>query len=278
MTDPIRLAVIGNPVAHSRSPELHLGFARQLGMTLEYDRVECAAGEFVDTANRLREAGYAGANVTVPFKADAFALCDSRTPVAELAQAVNTLHFVDHSVLGDNTDGVGFVRDLTSRCGINVTHKTVVVIGAGGAVRGLMKPLLDLNPARVIVAGRSPYNAEAIAERFADFGPVQACTYLALKGWQADVLIHASPAGHTGAMPALPTTLLKPDSPCYDLSYGDAHAVFLAWARSRGDRPVFDGLGMLVEQGAASFERWTGQCPDTDAALASLRGQLSQSS
>ena len=203
MSDPIRLAVIGNPVAHSRSPELHLGFAKQLGMTLEYDRVECAPGEFIDTANRLRETGYAGANVTVPFKADAFALCDTRTPVAELAQAVNTLHFVDHSVLGDNTDGPGFIRDLTSRCGIDVAHKTVIIIGAGGAVRGLMKPLLDQNPSQVVVAGRSPYNAEAIAERFADFGPVQGCTYLALKGWQADVLIHASPAGHSGRMPAL---------------------------------------------------------------------------
>lgn len=278
MSDPIRLAVIGNPVAHSRSPELHLGFARQLGMTLEYDRVECGAGEFIDTANRLRETGYAGANVTVPFKADAFALCDTRTPVAELAQAVNTLHFVDHSVLGDNTDGTGFVRDLTTRCGIDPTHKTVVIIGAGGAVRGLMKPLLDLNPARVIVAGRSPYNAEAIAERFVDFGPVQACTYLALKGWQADVLIHASPAGHVGGMPALPPTLLAPDAPCYDLNYGPAHTVFREWALARGQRPVFDGLGMLVEQGAASFERWTGQRPDTAQALAALSHQVSQSS
>ena len=278
MSDPIRLAVIGNPVAHSRSPELHLGFAKQLGMTLEYDRVECAPGEFIDTANRLRETGYAGANVTVPFKADAFALCDTRTPVAELAQAVNTLHFVDHSVLGDNTDGPGFIRDLTSRCGIDVAHKTVIIISAGGAVRGLMKPLLDQNPSQVVVAGRSPYNAEAIAERFADFGPVQGCTYLALKGWQADVLIHASPAGHSGRMPALPSTLLTAETPCYDLSYGAAHTVFRDWALAGGQRPVFDGLGMLVEQGAASFERWTGQRPDTDAALAQLRRQVSQSS
>ena len=278
MTDALRLAVIGNPVEHSRSPELHALFAQQFGMTLEYDRVTCEAGEFINTVNRLRDSGYAGANVTVPFKEDAFAVSDTRTPVADLAQAVNTLHFVDHGVLGDNTDGVGFIRDLTGRCDISVAGRTVVVIGAGGAVRGLMKPLLDQNPAMVIVAGRSPYNAEAISERFADFGPVQACTYLALKGWRADVLIHASPAGHAGRMPELPKTLLKPAAPCYDLSYGAAHAVFHDWATARGEREVFDGLGMLVEQGAASFERWSGEAPDTEAVLQRLRGQLSQSS
>ncbi len=278
MTDALRLAVVGNPVAHSRSPELHALFAQQFGMTLEYDRIECPAGAFVDTVNRLRETGYAGANVTVPYKEEAFAVCDTRTAVADLAQAVNTLHFVDHGVLGDNTDGIGFIRDLTQRCGVEVADRTVVIIGAGGAVRGLMKPLLDQNPAMVVVAGRSPYNAEAIAERFADFGPVQACTYLALKGWQADVLIHASPAGHAGRMPELPKSLLKPAAPCYDLSYGPAHAVFRDWAVARGERPVFDGLGMLVEQGAASFERWSGESPATDAVLQRLKDQLSQCS
>ncbi|WP_348672463.1 shikimate dehydrogenase [uncultured Abyssibacter sp.] len=278
MSEGLRLAVIGYPVEHSRSPELHQLFARQFDLTLEYDRVECQPGAFVDTVNRLRETGYAGANVTVPYKEDAFAICDTRTAVADLAQAVNTLHFVEHGVLGDNTDGEGFIRDLTGRCGVAIENRTVVIIGAGGAVRGLMKPLLDQNPAMVVVTGRSPYNAEAIAERFGDFGPVQACTYLALKGWQADVLIHASPAGHTGRMPELPKTLLRPDTPCYDLSYGAAHAVFRDWAQTRGGGPVFDGLGMLVEQGAASFERWTGDSPDTEAVLRKLRSQLSQSS
>lgn len=268
---PRRLAVIGHPVAHSRSPELHAHFATQTGIAIEYEKIDCEPGDFIDTVNRLRESGYAGVNVTVPFKAEAVAAADTCDAAAELAQAVNTLVFGDDGVAGYNTDGVGALRDMTARCGIDVAGKTVVVIGAGGAARGLMKPLLDAGPAVVVVAGRSPYNAEVIAEHFGAHGSVQAATYLALKGWTADVLIHASPAGHAGAMPRLPATLLAGRTVCYDLSYGQAHTVFRDWALARGERPVFDGLGMLVEQGAESFRLWTGQQPETESVVAAMR-------
>lgn len=273
MADPLKLAVIGHPVAHSLSPVLHGIFAEQADISIEYDKVEAQPDAFVDTANRLRETGYAGANVTVPFKGDAFAYAEDRSEAAELAQAVNTLAFGD-VISGDNTDGIGCVRDLQA-LGIALADKTVVILGAGGATRGILAPLAALGPRELVVAGRTPYNAEALQAHFGPGtdtdAPVQACTYLALKGIHADVLIHASPAGHGGTMPQLPRDLLVPGAPCYDLSYGAAHEVFAQWARAHGAGAVHDGLGMLVEQGAASFRIWTGADVDTRAALAQLR-------
>ena len=273
MAEPLKLAVIGHPVAHSLSPMLHGIFAEQAGISIEYDKVDAEPDAFVDTANRLRETGYAGANVTVPFKGDAFAYAEDRSEAAEVAQAVNTLAFGD-TVSGDNTDGIGCVADLAA-LNIDLQDKTVVIRGAGGATRGILAPLAALGPRQLVVAGRTPYNAEALQEHFGPGSdtdaPVQACTYLALKGIRADVLIHASPAGHGGAMPRLPADLLMPGAPCYDLSYGQAHRVFADWAQAHGASTVHDGLGMLVEQGAASFRIWTGHDVDSRAALQALR-------
>lgn len=273
MPDSIKLAVLGHPVKHSLSPKLHAIFAEQAGISIDYEAIDVESDGFVDKLDGLRAAGYRGVNITVPHKAAAHDYAESLTDAASLAGAVNTLVF-DDTVRGDNTDGAGFVADLQAS-GIDVAGKTVVIIGAGGATRGLLAPLAALGPREIVVTGRMPYNAEALQEQFgpgtATDAPVQACTYLALKGIHADVLIHASPAGHSGRMPGLPHDLLVAGAPCYDLSYGKAHTVFADWAKAHGAGEVFDGLGMLAEQGALSFTQWTGKAVDARAALEQLR-------
>lgn len=273
MADPMKLAVLGHPVEHSLSPKLHAMFAEQAGISVEYGAIGVDAEGFVERVDALRADGYRGVNITVPHKAAAHDYADTLTDAALLAGAVNTLVF-DDTVLGDNTDGAGFVADLQA-CGIDVTDKHVVVLGAGGATRGLLGPLAALKPAEIVVTGRMPYNAEALQQQFgpgtATDAPVQACTYLALKGIHADVLIHASPAGHSSGMPRLPHDLLADGAACYDLNYGAAHTVFADWASAHGAGAVFDGLGMLVEQGAAAFTQWTGKPVDARAALDQLR-------
>ena len=277
MSEPMKLAVLGHPIKHSLSPRLHAIFAEQVGIGIEYGAIDVEQDGFADKLNALRESGYRGVNITVPHKAAAHDYAENLTEAAELAGAVNTLVFDGDTVLGDNTDGTGFVADLQA-CGIDVAGKSVVVLGAGGATRGLLAPLAALQPAEIVIAGRTPYNAEALQAQFgpgtATDAPVQACTYLALKGIHADVLIHASPAGHSGQMPRLPHDLLTPGAACYDLSYGAAHAVFATWAKAHGAGEVFDGLGMLAEQGAAAFTRWTGKTIDARAALEALRSSL----
>ena len=266
----IKLAVVGHPVAHSQSPEIHAKFGEQAGISVQYDKIDVEPGKLAEAVETLRGQGYAGLNVTVPHKLAACGLADVLSPAAELAESVNTLTLGD-TVRGDNTDGVGFMRDLASK-GVDIAGKNVVVLGAGGSTRGIVGPLLDAKPKQLVVAGRNPYNAEAIGERFGPNGPFSAtrapavpllpCTYLALKGIHADALIHASPAGHYRAMPKLPADLLVPGAPCYDLSYGEAHAVFKQWAEAHGAGTVYDGLGMLHAQAAASFEIWTGFAPN----------------
>ena len=203
MPETMKLAVLGHPIKHSLSPKLHAIFAEQAGIELKYGAIDVEPEHLAEQLDALRAEGYRGVNITVPHKAAAHDYAETLTDAATLAGAVNTLVF-DDVVLGDNTDGTGFVADLQA-CGIDVAGKHVVVLGAGGATRGLLAPLAALNPAEIVIAGRTPYNAEALQAQFgpgtATDAPVQACTYLALKGIHADMLIHASPAGHSGQMP-----------------------------------------------------------------------------
>ncbi len=265
-----RYAVIGHPVAHSKSPRMHAQFARQTGQPLSYDAVEVEPAVLPAALQALHEQGYRGLNVTLPHKVAVMALCEDISARARIAGAVNTLIRSARGWRGDNTDGEGFLRDL-QRLGIAIRGRRVLVLGAGGAVRGILEPLLREQPAALVVSNRTPWKPEALAEQFKDLGPIQPRTHLALKGDRFEVIVNGTSAGHDGAMIALPGPLLAAGGDCYDLSYGKAFAPFRAWAEQQGAARVADGLGMLVEQGAAAFALWRGVRPQTAAVIERLR-------
>ncbi|WP_428310803.1 shikimate dehydrogenase [Hydrocarboniphaga sp.] len=265
-----RYAVIGQPIAHSLSPRIHPLFAAQFSIELSYEAIEIAPAELAVRLPQLHADGYSGINVTLPHKATVAALCESVSERAQLAGAVNCLKRSDTGWVGDNTDGEGLMRDL-ARLGIAVASQRVLLLGAGGAARGVIAPLLALQPKELVVSSRNPWKPEELAERFKGRGPLRPCTHLALKGDHYDLIINATSAGHDGSMPRLPGPLLVSGGSCYDLSYGKAHAPFAAWAQSQGAAKIADGLGMLVEQAAVSFEIWLGKSPDVEPVLAALR-------
>ncbi len=265
-----RFAVIGQPVSHSKSPRIHAAFARECGVDIEYTAIEVAPKELANQLATLHADGYVGLNVTLPHKAAAVALCAGVSERAQLAGAVNCLIRSDDGWRGDNTDGEGLLRDL-SRLGLVVAGARVLVLGAGGAARGIVGPLLAAAPASLTVSGRNPWKPEELAEQFKPVGTVIPRTHLALKGDAYDLIINATSAGHDGGVPRLPPGLLAAGGACYDLSYGAAFEPFAAWARAQGASVVADGLGMLVEQAAASFTLWLGPAPDAEAVLATLR-------
>lgn len=268
MTD--RYAVIGHPIAHSKSPLIHAQFARETGQDLAYDAVDVEPEMLPFALRQLHDEGYRGLNVTLPHKTEVAQLCVGISERAQQAGAVNTLLRVDGGWQGDNTDGDGFRRDLT-RLGIDVTGRRVLIVGAGGAVRGILGPLLAARPALLVVSNRNPWKPEALAEQFKEIGSVVPRTHLALKGDRYDLIVNATSAGHSGAMPRLPGQLLADGGACYDLSYGAAFAPFRDWATAQKAALVADGLGMLVEQAASAFEIWRGVRPPTAGVLQALR-------
>lgn len=265
-----RFAVIGHPVAHSRSPLIHARFAEDTGAALQYSTLDIAPAELADRIPALFAEGWDGFNVTLPHKEAVAALCAEVTPRAAQAGAVNTLVRGADGWQGDNTDGAGLVADLRF-LGMAVAGKRVLVLGAGGATRGILGPLLAERPAQLVVSNRNPWKPEALAEAFATVGTVIPRTHLALKGDQFDLVINATSAGHGGQAPRLPEGLLAPGAEAYDLSYGTAHGPFAAWAVAAGAKRVHDGLGMLIEQAAESFERWHGVRPPTAQLRSGLR-------
>lgn len=261
-------AVFGNPVAHSRSPLIHAEFARQTGQDLDYRAILAPLDGFAAAIARFREAGGAGANVTVPFKEEAFRLATRLTPRAEQAGAVNTLKFDNDGVLGDNTDGAGLVRDLALNLKQSLAGKSLLLMGAGGAARGVIGPLLAEQPGRLVLANRTVEKALQLAELFG--GRISGVSYAALAGQRFDVVINATAASLKGELPPLPADLLHPGALAYDMMYG-SETPFMAWARQHGAERVADGLGMLVEQAAESFFLWRGIRPDTAPVIASLK-------
>ena len=265
-----RYAVIGQPIVHSLSPRIHPLFAQQSGISLSYEAIEIAPADLAARLQQLHAETYEGLNVTVPHKAAVAALCESLSERARLAGAVNCLKRSDSGWIGDTTDGEGLVRDL-SRLAIAASQRRVLLLGAGGAARSVIGSLLALQPRELVIASRNPWKPEELAERFKNLGPLRPCTYYALKGDRYDLIINATSAGHAGTLPRLPRELLADGGACYDLSYGKAHAPFAAWAREQQAATLADGLGMLVEQAAASFEIWFGKSPDVEPVLAALR-------
>jgi shikimate dehydrogenase len=265
-----RYAVIGQPVAHSRSPAIHTQFAQQTGQVLHYEAIEIAAEELGERLKALHADGYAGLNVTLPHKIAVMGLCEAVSARARQAGAVNTLIRTETGWRGDNTDGEGFIRDL-ERLGFGVHGRRVLVLGAGGAVRGILEPLLRAAPAELVVSNRNPWKPETLAEDFKALGTVVPRTHLSLKGDRYELIINATSAGHGGGMVALPGPLLATGGDCYDLSYGKAFEPFRSWAQAQGAARVADGLGMLVEQAAAAFAVWRGVRPQTAPVIDALR-------
>jgi shikimate dehydrogenase len=264
MTD--RYAVFGHPIAHSKSPQIHAAFARQTGEDMRYDAILAPLDGFAGSVAEFAAAGGRGANVTVPFKEEAFRLADRLTPRAERAGAVNTLVFDGAGILGDNTDGAGLVADLTRNLQRPLAAKHILLVGAGGAARGVVEPLLAQAPATLVIANRTVSRAQQLAELFG--GRVRACGFDALDA-PFDVVINATAASLAGELPPLPPRVFGAGALAYDMMYG-RDTPFLAFARKHGASTA-DGLGMLVEQAAEAFYLWRGVRPDTAPVIAALR-------
>jgi shikimate dehydrogenase len=264
-------AVIGNPVAQSKSPQIHAAFARQLEQDLRYDAILAPRDGFVAAVEAFRAAGGKGLNVTVPFKLEAFALATERTERAEQAGAVNTLRFDHGTILGDNTDGAGLVWDIRDRLGFSLRGKRVLILGAGGAARGVVLPLLREHPVSIAIANRTVESALALERRFAPFGPINGGDYGRLAGRQFDLVINATSASLSGEVPPLPPGVFAPGALAYDMVYGKDLMRFLAFARDAGAALLADGLGMLLAQAAESFFLWRGLRPDIRPVIRMLR-------
>ncbi len=268
---PATYVVIGNPIAHSRSPQIHAAFAKQTGQDIVYDRLLAPVDGFAAAVDAFRAAGGAGANVTLPFKLDAFAYVDRRSERAEAAGAVNTMVFDGRDAFGDNTDGAGLVTDLERNQGLAIAGARVLLLGAGGAVRGVILPLLGRAPARLVVANRTADKARDLAQHFARWGEVTGCGYGDLAGQQFDLVVDGTSAAVGGAPPELPRGVFAPGALAYEMMYGKGETAFARFALDDGAVRVADGLGMLVEQAAEAFQVWRGVRPDTAPVLAMLR-------
>ncbi|MBT9596414.1 MAG: shikimate dehydrogenase [Vitreoscilla sp.] len=272
-----RYAVLGNPVAHSRSPFIHTAFAQATGQSLVYERVLSPMDAFEATLRRFAAEGGRGCNVTVPFKFDAAAICPRLSDRAMLAGAANVIRFDPEGWYGDNTDGIGLRTDIEVNAGQPLVGQRVLLIGAGGAAAGVLGPLLEHAPAEVVVANRSPDKAQALCERHAiwagQHGSALRASALSEPGEAFDIVLNASASSLAGSDAPVPGSVLRAGTLAVDLMYGPAAAGFLHWARVRGAR-AHDGLGMLVEQAAEAFALWRGVRPATAPVLAALRAQL----
>jgi len=275
-----KYAVLGNPVSHSKSPLIHSMFAQQTDQTMSYVAISLEENEFEGFVRNFFADGGGGLNVTVPYKGNAFALAASCSPRAELAQAVNTLFLdVNGDICGDNTDGVGLVTDLKLNNKVAIGGQRVLILGAGGAVRGIMAALVYEQASAITIVNRDVSKAELLAEEMQSMAPIEAMSYsmlqkVANKGRRYDLIINGTSSSLFGEMPELDAKLIAPDCCCYDLMYSATDTPFVQWARQEGARISIDGLGMLVEQAAEAFALWRGVRPNTASVMAHLREQF----
>lgn len=256
--------VMGNPVAHSLSPRIHAMFAGQTGQSLHYQAILVERGGFAAALDEFREQGGRGMNITVPFKGDAWHASDTLSRRADRAHAVNTIRIEESgSISGHNTDGAGLVRDLTVNHGCILHGSDILILGAGGAASGIIDPLMDESPARLVIANRTVPRAEELAKRFSDRGAITGCGFSDLEGQAFPLVINATAASLQGEVPPLPGDLLREGAVCYDMMYSREDTAFVVWARKRQAGKALDGIGMLVEQAAESFQIWRGIRPDT---------------
>lgn len=267
-----RYAVMGNPIAHSKSPLIHTLFARQTGQDIEYSAILVEPDGFKHAVEAFQAGGGKGLNITVPFKEQAWALASTRSDRAERAGAVNTLVLDNTGTrFGDNTDGAGLVRDLTINHGAVLKDRRLLLVGAGGAARGVTEPLLNETPALLVIANRTPGKAIDLARNYCDLGRVEGCGLDDLEGQSFDIIINATAASLSGAIPALHDSVVTSNTWCYDMMYGNEPTAFVRWAQARGAAKALDGLGMLVEQAAESFYLWRRVRPQTGPVITALR-------
>jgi len=266
-----RYAVLGHPITHSLSPQIHALFAHQTKQTLQYEGIELPVTSFETRVWQLFKDGFSGFNVTAPFKGDAFDFVDEMTDRAKRSRSINTLKKLDSGrIFGDTTDGVGLLTDIRDNLGWALEDQNVLLLGAGGAVRGVLEPLLAANPASLVVANRTMQKLEELAD---DFPALSPSTFAELSG-QFDIVINGTSASLSGQVPPLPEGLINAGTKCYDMMYGKAPTAFLRWSSANGATACADGLGMLVAQAAESFYIWRGVRPQVAPVIAALRKAL----
>lgn len=269
--------VMGNPIQHSKSPAIFRLFAEQTKQQLHYASILVALDGLSSALTEFKKEGGKGVNITLPFKHRAFSLVDSVSERAQRAEAINTIQFnEDGTLFGDNTDGVGLVRDILTNHKVSIKNKRILVLGAGGAVRGVLDAIIGEQPSEVVVSNRTENKAVALAEAFADVGPIIACPLSLLENNSFDMVINGTSASLQDEMLDLPGSILKEGAFCYDMVYGKGLTPFLRWAREQGAVTCVDGLGMLVEQAAESFYLWRKIKPETGSILSEMRAILPQ--
>ncbi|MCW8865453.1 MAG: shikimate dehydrogenase [Colwellia sp.] len=266
--------VFGNPIKHSRSPFIHQSFARSTNQPLNYETSLVELNGFTQAVNDFISQGGRGVNVTVPFKEEALEIADELSERARLAGAVNTLSFSHGKIYGDNTDGEGLVQDLL-RNNVQIKKSRVLLLGAGGAAKGVILPLLAQSPASIAIANRTVSKADTLIEQFND-NRLSACGFEQTSGNAYDVIINATSASLSGKLPEIPVSVITEQTVCYDMVYGKELTPFLVWAKAQGAAKVIDGVGMLVGQAAESFTIWRGIKPEVNAVIKQLKASLAQ--
>lgn len=267
-------AVIGNPIAHSKSPLIHTAFAQQTGQAMRYTAILAPLDGFRETVESFRQQGGKGLNVTVPFKLEAYQLATRLTERANIAQAVNTLKFENSEILGDNTDGAGLVRDIECNLGISIADKRILLMGAGGAAQGVILPLLQRYPSLLAIANRTPKKAEILQQKFIIHGNIVSGDFMHFSGENFDLIINATSASLHDAIPELPAGIFAHTALAYDMMYRPEPTPFLKFAWQNGAQQIADGIGMLVEQAAESFFLWRGIRPETKPVIAQLKSLI----
>ena len=267
-----RYGVMGYPVSHSRSPVIHRLFALQTGQNLQYELLQVSPEKLETAIRQFQRTGGKGLNITVPHKSEVTKLVDQTSERAATAGAVNTLSFKGGEIHGDNTDGIGLLRDLAVNLGVAVEDANILILGAGGATRGIIGPLLEMQPTSLRIANRTLEKAQALADHFSRSGPVSACRFNVIPVSKPyDLIINATSAGLKGESPPYPAAAISETTFCYDLSYGLSPTPFSVWARESGAAQSVMGWGMLVEQAAESFNIWRGVRPDTAPVLRQMK-------
>jgi shikimate dehydrogenase len=266
---------MGNPIAHTKSPLIHAAFAQQTGQLIHYQAILVDPDGFNTALKEFQKQGGKGLNITVPFKEDAWKTADSLTARAERVCAVNTIWFDENGkCYGDNTDGIGLIRDLTINHNINISGQEVLILGAGGAVRGILDPLFDQNPARIMIVNRTIPRAKELAIAFSERGELITGDYDDLKSQQFDLVINGTSASLQGTVPPLPADILRAGTSCYDMMYASTDTAFVTWAKGHHAARTYDGIGMLVEQAAESFYIWRGVRPETRSVIEMLKKNM----